>query len=67
MLEEAQFMPHRRGKTPMYEGEGEQPSPKGTERKENGHRGVEELARARLAVLEYLKGALGLETTCRDP
>ena len=51
----------------MYEGEGEQPSPKGTERKENGHRGVEELARARLAVLEYLKGALGLETTCRDP
>lgn len=60
-------MTHRRGETPMYKGEEEQPSPKGTERKENGQGSVEELTSARLAVLEYLKGALGPETTCRDP
>lgn len=49
------------------QGEGKQPSLKRQREKGQWTGGVEELGSARLAVLEYLKGALGPETTCRDP
>lgn len=67
MLEETQFMSHGRGETPMHKGEGKQPSLKWHREKGEWTTGVEELGSTRLAVLEYLKGALGLETTYRDP